>query len=147
MFSQILQGASFISDTKRITVICAAKDAAAVNEPMTRSPSLLWGNKCEQCYFIWKCVQPPHPPPLLLCLHLTKLKRRARLCIYFPLANQMFSFSPFPFFFGIVEHNMVVQAGSHCSAAMQYAFPLSHQNKEIQCLREQRGVSEDVGLH
>lgn len=55
----------------------------------------------------------------------------------------MFSFSPFPFFFGIVEHNTVVQAGSHCSAAMQYA-PLSHQNKEIQCLREQWGVSEDV---
>lgn len=74
----------------------------------------------------------------------TKLKRRARLCIYFPLANQMFSFSLFPFFFGIVEHNTVAQAGSRCSAAMQYAFPLSHQNKEIQCLREQRGVSEDV---
>lgn len=45
------------------------------------------------------------------------------------------------FFFDKVEHNTVIQAGSHCCAALQYA-PLSHQNKALQCVSKSSGVSQ-----
>lgn len=76
-----------------------------------------------------------HVPPLR-CSHVT-------LYIEFSFAYIFRLQFPY-FFFFLLEHNTVTQAGSHCGAALQYA-PVPHQNKASQCLKGS-GESQRKGL-
>lgn len=136
-----------VSD-QHICIIITAKDVTNVNELMPSSVLLLfsWERKNEQLVFHMEiCVQKSWVLPSC-SLYPYSIKRRFRLCIYFPLANQIcFFFFLFLVMWNTV-HNTVTQAGSHCCAALQYA-PLSHQNKALQRLKKQQGISEEVSSY